>query len=297
MFLSVAYMRISLNKLDSGEFDAIILARVGLERLDLPARVAEELSASFYLHAVGQGALAVVVRSADVPCATAPALSNAESAAPGPANARRGIAALDAATAAAGELVFAALQDSNSESSCTLERGMLAALQGGCKVPIAVYSEVATVAEQQAQALIAQTEAEVAATMEAAAAAAAAAAADAAKAAETGTATATATAEGDCKAKEALRNNRAVTAAITLPAPAAGGSAQGADAAGTVDVVLTRAAVLSLDGAMVSECNGAVALPHGLSRAERQGRAWAAGRELGDRLRKLGAEVILKEIR
>ena len=49
-----------LKKLDcSGEYDALVLAAVGLLRLGLEGRIAEELGPEVCLYAVGQGALAV----------------------------------------------------------------------------------------------------------------------------------------------------------------------------------------------------------------------------------------------
>ncbi len=51
-----------LSKLDAGQYDALILAHVGLKRLGLAHRVACELDDQVYMHAVGQGALAIVCR-------------------------------------------------------------------------------------------------------------------------------------------------------------------------------------------------------------------------------------------
>ena len=52
-----------LRKLDDGEFDAIILAAAGLQRLGLDARIKATLAPEDMLPAVGQGALAVECRS------------------------------------------------------------------------------------------------------------------------------------------------------------------------------------------------------------------------------------------
>ncbi|MDO5565328.1 MAG: hydroxymethylbilane synthase [Planctomycetia bacterium] len=54
-----------LNKLDSGSFDALILAAAGLTRLGLADRIASYLEPPFFLPAPGQGALAVEIRSDD----------------------------------------------------------------------------------------------------------------------------------------------------------------------------------------------------------------------------------------
>ena len=52
-----------LRKLDSGEYQAIVLAAAGLKRLGLSARIASTFAASEMLPAAGQGALAIEVRS------------------------------------------------------------------------------------------------------------------------------------------------------------------------------------------------------------------------------------------
>jgi hydroxymethylbilane synthase len=54
-----------LAKLDAGEFDAILLACAGLDRLGFSARIAEALSPSVLLPAVGQGIIGIECRSAD----------------------------------------------------------------------------------------------------------------------------------------------------------------------------------------------------------------------------------------
>lgn len=48
-----------LGKLDAGEFDAIILATSGLQRLELEARITAEMDAETCLPACGQGALGI----------------------------------------------------------------------------------------------------------------------------------------------------------------------------------------------------------------------------------------------
>lgn len=93
-----------LDKLDRGDYDAIILAKVGVDRLGLAERISALLEAEHYLHAVGQAALAVVCRTGDDEMK---------------------------------DLFMASLHNIPSAISCTIERGMLWALQGGCKVPIA----------------------------------------------------------------------------------------------------------------------------------------------------------------
>jgi hydroxymethylbilane synthase len=54
-----------LEKLDSGEFDCLILAAAGLGRLGLGDRIHELIDPSISLHAVGQGALGIECREGD----------------------------------------------------------------------------------------------------------------------------------------------------------------------------------------------------------------------------------------
>ena len=52
-----------IQKVDKGEFDAVILAEAGLARLGIEGRISERLSVEDFMPAPGQGALAVVARS------------------------------------------------------------------------------------------------------------------------------------------------------------------------------------------------------------------------------------------
>lgn len=94
-----------LQKLDSGLYDALILSAAGLERIDLGDRISERLDASIYGHAVGQGALTILVRSDDRYMHS----------------------------------VLQPLNDIRTDLACTAERALLRTLQGGCKVPIIVH--------------------------------------------------------------------------------------------------------------------------------------------------------------
>ena len=96
-----------LRKLESGEFDAIILAAAGLNRLGRTERVCEILPAEVMCPAVGQGALGIEAR------------------------------ADDAATLK--ELAF--LDDSATRRATAAERALLRTLGGGCQVPIGAYAE------------------------------------------------------------------------------------------------------------------------------------------------------------
>lgn len=97
-----------IAKLDAGEYDGIILAVAGLERLGMGDRVDQIISADISLHAVGQGALGIECRSDD------PEILN----------------------------LFAAIADRESTQRCLAERSFLRELQGGCQVPIGVNTNI-----------------------------------------------------------------------------------------------------------------------------------------------------------
>jgi hydroxymethylbilane synthase len=54
-----------LAKLDRGDFDALLMATAGFERLGLAARIAQILPPELFLPAPGQGALAIEIRAGD----------------------------------------------------------------------------------------------------------------------------------------------------------------------------------------------------------------------------------------
>jgi hydroxymethylbilane synthase len=94
-----------LRKLDEGRADAIVLAAAGLDRLNRTEWVRERFSEDIVCPAPGQGALAIECR------------------------------ADDEATRA----ILAVLNDPDSAAAVNAERTALAALGGGCQVPIGVY--------------------------------------------------------------------------------------------------------------------------------------------------------------
>jgi hydroxymethylbilane synthase len=96
-----------LRKLDAGEFDAIVLARAGLVRLGVEGRATEVLPPEVSLPAVGQGALGIECREGD----------------------------------AATRALLAPLQDPATATCVAAERGVLAALAGDCKTPMAAHAE------------------------------------------------------------------------------------------------------------------------------------------------------------
>jgi len=91
-----------LRKLDSGEYDLLVLAAAGLRRLGFGARISESLSIDDCVPAPGQGIIAVEIRSDD-------------------AATREAVARIDDADAAA---------------SLAAERSLVSALGGGCQMPI-----------------------------------------------------------------------------------------------------------------------------------------------------------------
>lgn len=97
-----------LTKLDNQEYDAIILAAVGLKRLGLQNRIKQYIDTALILPAVGQGAIGIESRADDK------TLSE----------------------------LLAPLEDKNSRICIEAERAMNLALQGGCQVPIACLSQL-----------------------------------------------------------------------------------------------------------------------------------------------------------
>jgi hydroxymethylbilane synthase len=95
-----------LAKLDAGQYDAIILACAGLERLGFGARIAETLAPPRLLPAVAQGAIAIEAREGD-----------------------DHVAAL-----------VAPLADAATTQRVRAERAMNRRLGGSCDVPIAGYA-------------------------------------------------------------------------------------------------------------------------------------------------------------
>ncbi|KOQ95432.1 hydroxymethylbilane synthase [Pluralibacter gergoviae] len=97
-----------LGKLDAGEYDAIILAVAGLQRLGLESRIRQPLSPEQSLPAVGQGAVGIECRMDD----------------------ERTLALL------------APLNHPETAVRVTAERAMNTRLEGGCQVPIGSYAEL-----------------------------------------------------------------------------------------------------------------------------------------------------------
>lgn len=97
-----------LEKLDKGDYDAIILAAAGLKRLGFEERIKQEISPDEMMPAIAQGAIGIECRSGD-----------------------------DQVKA-----LIDLLADDKTSIRITAERALNAALQGGCQVPIAGYAEL-----------------------------------------------------------------------------------------------------------------------------------------------------------
>lgn len=95
-----------LRKLEAGDYDGLILAGAGLERLGLAGRITQLLEPPLFAPAIAQGALAVQIREDD-----------------------------EAARAA-----IAPISDDATHQAVRAERACLAALAGGCLAPIAGWA-------------------------------------------------------------------------------------------------------------------------------------------------------------
>jgi hydroxymethylbilane synthase len=95
-----------LAKLDAGDYDAIVLACAGLQRLGFEARIRRRLVAPDWLPAPAQGAVAVECRDDD------PATTS----------------------------LFAALDHAETRRCVEAERAMNRALHGSCHVPVAALA-------------------------------------------------------------------------------------------------------------------------------------------------------------
>jgi len=97
-----------LSKLDRGDYDAIVLAKAGLDRLGLSQRITEILPAEISLPAAGQGALTIEARADDA------------------------------------ELIdrVRKLDHAETRACVETERELLAALGGGCQIPVGAWARI-----------------------------------------------------------------------------------------------------------------------------------------------------------
>ena len=94
-----------LSKLDNGDYDAVILAAAGLQRLGLDGRIREILSPADSLPAAGQGALGIEIAARRIDLAD----------------------------------ILHALNHEETAACVTAERALARALGGSCQVPLAAY--------------------------------------------------------------------------------------------------------------------------------------------------------------
>lgn len=97
-----------LAKLEADEYDGIILAVAGLQRLGMSDRIHQVIPAEISLHAVGQGALGIECRTED------PEILE----------------------------VLKPLEHEETRDRCYAERSFLRELEGGCQVPIGVNTKI-----------------------------------------------------------------------------------------------------------------------------------------------------------
>lgn len=97
-----------LRKLDSGEYDALIMASAGLKRLGLEERIREIISDEISLPSPGQGALGLECLANDEKTREAVAFIN----------------------------------DEQTRTCCLAERAVSRALGGSCQVPLAAYATI-----------------------------------------------------------------------------------------------------------------------------------------------------------
>ncbi len=97
-----------LRKVESGEYDAIVLSKAGLDRLGWSQKITEVLPPEISLPAVGQGAIAIESRVKDTEAAD----------------------------------ILGKLDDAETRTAIIAERALLAALQGGCQVPLGAWARI-----------------------------------------------------------------------------------------------------------------------------------------------------------
>jgi len=99
-----------LRKLDSGEFDGVVLAYAGLYRMGWTDRITEKIPSEICLPAVGQGALAIEARDDDADVIE----------------------------------MLEALDHAESHAAVLAERSLLRALGGGCQAPVGALAAIET---------------------------------------------------------------------------------------------------------------------------------------------------------
>lgn len=97
-----------IEKFIKSNWDAIILARAGVERLKLNKYISSIIDKQIMLPAVGQGALGIEIKN----------------------------------TNKIAERIIRSIHDENTFAAATAERALLKKLEGGCQIPIGAFAEV-----------------------------------------------------------------------------------------------------------------------------------------------------------
>jgi len=97
-----------LDKLETDEYDAVLLARAGLERLDLAGRISFVFDPTIFIPAPAQGALGIQTRFDD----------------------------------AETNKIIAAIDDENARTTTDAERTILTTMQCGCHAPVGAYAKI-----------------------------------------------------------------------------------------------------------------------------------------------------------
>ncbi len=97
-----------IKKFIDSDWDAIILARAGVERLGLSKYVSSIIGVDKILPAVGQGAIGIQIKHGN----------------------------------SMAEEIVRSMHDENTYAAVTAERSLLKTLEGGCQVPIGAYGEI-----------------------------------------------------------------------------------------------------------------------------------------------------------
>lgn len=95
-----------LRKVREGQVDAAVVARAGLDRLDLSDQITEDISVEVCIPAVGQGALGIECRNSDEVTRS----------------------------------LVACLHDRDTAVAVAAERGVMLAVEGNCRIPIAAHA-------------------------------------------------------------------------------------------------------------------------------------------------------------
>ncbi len=99
-----------IDKFLKSDWDAIILAKAGVERLKMKKHISSIIDKEIMLPAVGQGALGIEIKS----------------------------------TNKFAENIIKSIHDENTFAAATAERALLKKLEGGCQIPIGASAEVRT---------------------------------------------------------------------------------------------------------------------------------------------------------